>query len=259
MVLKYALFTLVCGTFLSIIGRLVRVLRGLGVPALFGRVAFSIRVGLLSSKIHTTGMTLPKTEAKPSWEADSHRNTHKSFAVFWTPSFLTEFQNIPYLYPILRYINPSPNHPSPILTFHFNIVFSSTATPSVYPHCYKATSVITYLNHTCYMLRRCAISRTTPGTIPGGVTGFFSDIFLPTAPWPRRRLRSYWKWVPGTFPGGKGGWCVKLTNSPSSCAECHEIWEPKPPGTLWATPGLLGDSFHPFTHATCTNLFILLI
>jgi hypothetical protein len=22
-----------------------------------------------------------------------------------------------------------------------------------------------------------------------------------------------------------------------------EIWEPKPPGTLWATPGLLWDAF----------------
>jgi hypothetical protein len=22
-----------------------------------------------------------------------------------------------------------------------------------------------------------------------------------------------------------------------------EIWEPKPPGTLWATPGMLGDFF----------------
>jgi hypothetical protein len=27
------------------------------------------------------------------------------------------------------------------------------------------------------------------------------------------------------------------------CAECHEIWEPKPPATPWATPGLLRDSF----------------
>jgi len=36
---------------------------------------------------------------------------------------------------------------------------------------------------------------------------------------------------------------VRLTTSPPSCAECHEIWEPKPPGTLWATPGLLRDSF----------------
>jgi len=44
------------------------------------------------------------------------------------------------------------------------------------------------------------------------------------------------------IPGGKGGLCVGLTTSPPSCAECHEIWEPKPPGTLWATPGLLRDS-----------------
>jgi len=29
-----------------------------------------------------------------------------------------------------------------------------------------------------------ATSRTVPGSIPGGVTGFFSDIFLPTVPWP---------------------------------------------------------------------------
>jgi len=36
---------------------------------------------------------------------------------------------------------------------------------------------------------------------------------------------------------------VRLTTSPPSCAECHEIWEPKPLETLWATPGLLRDSF----------------
>jgi hypothetical protein len=42
---------------------------------------------------------------------------------------------------------------------------------------------------------------------------------------------------------GKGGQCVQLTTSPTSRAECHEIWEPKPPGTLWATPGLLRDSY----------------
>jgi len=49
------------------------------------------------------------------------------------------------------------------------------------------------------------------------------------------------------LPGGKGGRCVRLI-SPPSHAECHEIWEPKPPGTLWATPGLLRDSF-TFTFA----------
>jgi len=37
--------------------------------------------------------------------------------------------------------------------------------------------------------------------------------------------------------------CVRLTTSRPSRAECHEIWEPKLPGTLWPTPGLLRDCF----------------
>ena len=45
------------------------------------------------------------------------------------------------------------------------------------------------------------------------------------------------------IPGSKGGRCVRLTTLPPSRAECYEIWEPKPPGTLWATPGLSLDSF----------------
>jgi len=36
---------------------------------------------------------------------------------------------------------------------------------------------------------------------------------------------------------------MRLITSPPSCAECHEMWEPKRPGTLWATPGLLWDPF----------------
>jgi len=36
---------------------------------------------------------------------------------------------------------------------------------------------------------------------------------------------------------------VRLTTSPPSRAVCHELWEPKSPGTLWATPGLLRDCF----------------
>jgi hypothetical protein len=45
------------------------------------------------------------------------------------------------------------------------------------------------------------------------------------------------------IPGGKGGPCVRQTTSPPSRAECHELWESKPPRTLWATPGLLRDDF----------------
>jgi len=32
--------------------------------------------------------------------------------------------------------------------------------------------------------------------------------------------------------------CVWLTTLPPSCADCFKIWEPQPPGTLRACPGL---------------------
>ena len=38
--------------------------------------------------------------------------------------------------------------------------------------------------------------------------------------------------------GDKGGRCVALTTLPPSCVDCLEIWEPQPPGTLRACPGL---------------------
>ena len=40
------------------------------------------------------------------------------------------------------------------------------------------------------------------------------------------------------FLRGKGGRRVGLTTLPPSCADCLEIWEPQPPGTLRACPGL---------------------
>ena len=40
------------------------------------------------------------------------------------------------------------------------------------------------------------------------------------------------------FLGGKGGQCVGLTTLPPSSADCLEIWEPQPPGTLRDYPGL---------------------
>ena len=67
---------------------------------------------------------------------------------------------------------------------------------------------------------------------------FFIDIILPAGLWPWGLFSLYQKWVPGTFPGGKGGRYMGLTTLPPSCADCLEIWKPQPPGTLWACPGL---------------------
>jgi len=53
--------------------------------------------------------------------------------------------------------------------------------------------------------------------------------------------------------GVKGGRCVGLITLPPSCADCLEIWEAQPPGTLGACPGLHRDCF-TFTF-TFTLLF----
>jgi len=45
-------------------------------------------------------------------------------------------------------------------------------------------------------------------------------------------LKSTQKWVSGHFVGGKGGRCVGVTTLPPSGADCSEIWERQPVGTL---------------------------
>jgi hypothetical protein len=82
-----------------------------------------------------------------------------------------------------------------------------------------------------------------PGSIPGGVTGIFIDISPSDRSMALGSTQPLVKMSTRTIPGGKGGWCVSLTNSPPSRAEYYEILEPKLPGTIWATPGLLRDFF----------------
>jgi hypothetical protein len=54
-------------------------------------------------------------------------------------------------------------------------------------------------------LRRCATSRTVPGSIPGGVTGFFSDIFPSDRTMARGSNQTLVKMSTRNIPGGKGG------------------------------------------------------
>jgi hypothetical protein len=82
-----------------------------------------------------------------------------------------------------------------------------------------------------------------PGSIPGVVPGFFSDISPSDCSVALGSTQPLVKMSTGNIPGGKGGRCVRLTTSPPSCVKCHEIWDSKPPGTLWATLGLLQDCF----------------
>jgi hypothetical protein len=75
---------------------------------------------------------------------------------------------------------------------------------------YRGTAVAQWL-------RCCATNRKVAGSIPNIVIGIFHwHRILPIALWPWGRLKQ--KWVPGAFPGGKGGRCVRLTTSPPSCA-----------------------------------------
>ena len=60
-------------------------------------------------------------------------------------------------------------------------------------------------------------------------------------------------------PGGKGGRCVGLTTLPLLCADCHEIWEPQPPGySQGLFRPVMGLLYLCFCHAEILELIVLL-
>ena len=63
-------------------------------------------------------------------------------------------------------------------------------------------------------LRRCATSRTVRRSIPGGVTGFFSDILPSDRTMVLGSTQPPVKLSTKNIPGGKGGRCVRLTSPP---------------------------------------------
>ena len=68
-------------------------------------------------------------------------------------------------------------------------------------------------------LRRCATSRTVPGSIPGGVIGdFFFSVVPPTEPCALRSTQPL-KVSTRDFSWGKGGRCVWLTTYHPCSAE----------------------------------------
>ena len=64
----------------------------------------------------------------------------------------------------------------------------------------------------------CVTNRKVAGSITDDVTGIFHwHKILPIALWLWGRHSLWQKWVPGAFPGGKGGRCLRLTTLPPSC------------------------------------------
>ena len=110
----------------------------------------------------------------------------------------------------------------------------------------------------CSWLRHCTASRKVTGLIPNGLTGIFHWQSFQLHCGPGVDLASSRNEYQKYFLGGKG--CVGLTTLPLSCADHLEIWEPEPPGTLRACPGMYRDcfTFYPCTYSSSKWLGVMI-
>ena len=120
---------------------------------------------------------------------------------------------------------------------HFPYAFMCTGRILIFIFFIGGTRWLSWLKH-------CATSRKVGCSIPDGVIGIFHwhnssgctmalGLNQPLTEMSTRNI----SW------GGKSGRCVGLTIPALSSADCLEIWEPQPPGTLRACPGLSWDYF----------------
>jgi hypothetical protein len=86
--------------------------------------------------------------------------------------------------------------------------------------------------------RHCGTIRKVAGSIPDGVIGIFHWHHPSGHTMAMGSTQPLIEMSTRNISWGRGGRCVRLPTLPPSCADCHEIWEPQPPGTLKACPGL---------------------
>jgi len=78
----------------------------------------------------------------------------------------------------------------------------------------------------------CATSQKAAGSIPDGVIGIFHWRNPSGHTMTLELTQTLTEMSTRSILGDKGGRCIGLTILPPSCADCLEIWEPQPPGTL---------------------------
>ena len=136
----------------------------------------------------------------------------------------------------IRYVRGVRNERAAYCTEHSNVI-SSSHIPK-----YQLGNVLIRVCFEIFYTFVCYIHvRINKRRYPMVSLEFFCDIILPAAAWPWGRQASNRNEKQEYFLGDKGGRCAGLTNLLPPCADCLEIWDPQPPGTPRACPGLCRD------------------